>query len=200
MTMFQLAQFALGLLALGLIVWRGQRLWQQSAIDGRLFAAALRAELSAGHRQRALAAASALCPAAAAELASAALVEIEAGGNARMVLEETHVALRHSLARGRDEVVLLGRMASPLALIGVILDLAPTLGAAPNSNVWERSVMWSDMLSRATLTFALGFATLLVCAAGTSVIQRGARRVEHDLDRILAAFDLSEGGGGSGAM
>src|SRR5687767_4068491 len=124
-----------------MIAWRGRRLLGQGAIDGVAFTTALRRELGAERHTQAIAAAAALKPAAAAELALAALLALEAGEDVRSVLDETQVSMRHHLGSGRDEVVVLGRIASPLALIGVIIELSPALGSRLELQGWERSVV-----------------------------------------------------------
>lgn len=191
MTWFQGLQCALATFAFGLICWRLRALLASAALDAAPFARVLGDDLRAGRTSEALRVARALEPAAAARLACAALGELEQGGDARGQLEQTHAELRAALLRGRDEILTLGRMASPLALIGVIVELADASGRLPRALTSPHAERAAAALERATLAFALGMATLAVCACAASLIQRRALGVWRDLDRIAAVFDGS---------
>lgn len=183
MTWFNALQLALAAVAAVLIARRMRALLFEAPLDGRAFAAALDTALGSGQVGLARRIADACLPAWPARLAAAALAT-EGRGPAQGALEETQLELEHAAFRGLGAIVALGRMASPLAFIGVILEIGRAFGGSSGLEGLQRGLVESSSLQRALFTFALGFATFAVCFAAVAILQRRARAVRDQLRRV----------------
>lgn len=182
-------QLVLFAAAATIVGWRSLRMFGWASLDARAFVPALEAELRQGRAAHALELTRALRPASAAVLASALLVEREQGGDVRAALEEALADARQALQRGRGAILSLGRMASPLALIAVIFELAPTTQWVNAADGLQRQALWAAALQRSAFSFALGLATLALCIAALLLLRRRAAAIGRDLDRVATLFE-----------
>jgi hypothetical protein len=186
---FNALQLALGAAALVLIARRLQALLFEAPLDVAAFAEALRTALDAGQPELAGRIAAACSPAWPAQLAQAALAEQAGAGNVAAVVDEALLDLEDAAFRGLTPIVALGRMASPLAFIGVLLELARAFGGGDGGlERLQRGLVESVALQRALLTFTIGFASFAVCFAAVTVLRRRARATRDALRRVAAIF------------
>lgn len=188
MTWFNALQLALAAGAATLIARRMRALLFEAPLDGRAFVAALETALSSGQVALARRIAEACMPAWPARLATAALAKDERGGEAQGALEETQLELEHAAFRGLGAIVALGRMASPLAFIGVILEIGRAFGGDTGIEGLQRGLVESSSVQRALFTFALGFGTFAACFAAVAILRRRARLVREQLRRVASLF------------
>lgn len=187
MTWFNALQLVLVIAAAGLIGRGLRRLGFEAPLDGRAFAEAIEVALTAGQIGLARRVAAACEPAWPARLAQAGLAELETRGAEASgpVLEDLRAELTQHAWAGLRTLATLGRMASPLAFIGIILEFGHGLGGGVGIEGLQRGYAMSAALSRAVLTFSLGVSTLLLCLAGVGILQRRARALTEDLQRVV---------------
>jgi hypothetical protein len=183
---FNALQIALAAGVAVLIARRVRILLFEAPVDIKPFADALESAIGAGQLQLARQIAEACVPAWPARLASSGLAELERGGSALAVIEEAQLDFEAQSWRGLGAIVALGRMASPLAFIGVILEIGRAFGGGSGVEGLQRGLLASRALERSLFTFALGVATFAVCFAGATILQRRARRVRADLQRVAS--------------
>lgn len=187
MTWFNAVQLALAIAAGVLIARSLKRLGFEAPLDGHAFSEALEVALTAGQLELARRVAAACEPAWPARLASVGLSELESRGleASAAALEDSRAELAQEAWAGLRTIATLGRMASPLAFIGVIFEFGRGLGGGVGIEGLQRGYAMSAALSRSLLTFGLGASTLLLCLAAIGILKRRARGLTDDLQRVV---------------
>jgi hypothetical protein len=183
-------------LAVSALIWIGRRLRVllfEAPLDAASFVPALSTALDAGQIALARSLATACEPAWPAHLARLALIEVEQGRDPRSALDETYADLEAALWRGRDAIVVLGRMATPVAFIGVIVQSGIALGGGEGLAGLQRGLPASIALQRSLLAFSVGISTTIVCLTAAAAIQRQARALRRDLDRVARVITEPRG-------
>ena len=186
MTWFNALQGLLAAASVLLIARRMRALLFEGSVDFGAFSIALEEALAAGQLALARTIAEACMPAWPARLAAAGLADVERG-RARLALEEELLQLEAAASSGLTAIVACGRMASPLAFIGVIIEIGGAFGGSSGLLGLQRGLPASIALERALFTFAAGAATFAVCFAGATILQRRARVMREQLRKIAAA-------------
>jgi hypothetical protein len=193
-TYFNALQIVLGAGASTLIVRRLRVLLFEAPLDAGAFIGALQTALEAGQVDLARALAAACAPAWPARLATIALADRHAdhrdaaGAEPPLTLEEAHGDLEQLLWKDRDSIVALGRIASPLAFIGVIIEAGTAFSGGDGLVALQRGLAASIALQRSLLMFALGVSTTLVCLTAAAIVQRQATGLRRDLDRVVSVM------------
>ena len=187
-TYFNALQLALAAAALFLIARRLRPLLFEAPLDTRAWLAALATALDAGELELAEALARACLPAWPAQLALEGIEELRAHRDPRPALEEAYADFERRLGQSRDAIAVLGRMASPLALIGVIVETGKALGGGEGLAALQSGLPVTVALQRSLLAVALGIATAIVCFTATGIAQREARAMRRDLERVAQAI------------
>lgn len=188
MTYFNALQLLLAAAALGLAARTLRVLLFQAPLDTRAFLTALAPAIEARQLELARSLAQACLPARAARLALSAVSEIEGGHDPRVALDEASADLEVGLEQGRDALVVLGRMASPLAFIGIIVETGKALGGGEGLAALQRGLPVTIALQRSLLTFAIGLATTIACLTAAGVARRQALALRHDLERVASVI------------
>lgn len=175
--------------ALTLIAVRLKLLLFVAPLDADVFLEAL--TVATGAREFALAGriASVCAPAFVADLAAVAIAEFERGRAPRAAIEEAYTDFVHASSRGHDAIAAMGRMASPLALIGVIFELAKAFSGGGGLIALQRGLAMRIGVERSLLTFSLGLATTLSCSFALSILRRNAQALGRDLKRVASALE-----------
>jgi hypothetical protein len=189
LTPFNALQIALATAALSLIVQRLRVLLFEAQLDTDAFLDAFETALGSRQLELALHIAESCAPAFAARLATCALSNVEQPRLTKATIEATQGDLARAAFNGRAAIATLGRMAGPLALIGVILEIGTALHGGEGLAGLQRGFAMRIALQRSVLTFVLGLATSLVCFAAAAILQRNARQLVHALKRVAAAID-----------
>jgi hypothetical protein len=187
-TWFSALQAALAVAALFVIARRLHALLFEAPLDARVFVTALEPALRAKQLELAETLARACLPAWPARHALSGLAELRAGRDPQPALEESRAELDRRLGHGRDAISVLGRMASPLAFIGVIVETGNALGGGEGLSGLQRGLPEMIALQRSLLAFALGVATAIVCFTAAGIAQRAARSIRRDLERVAQAI------------
>jgi len=181
---FSVFQIALALLGV-VTATRRLRIWLfDAAVDERAFAAALSTAMRAGHIDLARTLAHACLPAFSARFALEGLGEFAAGRNPRSALLELESVLLAEATRGQALVLVLGRVANPIALIGVIHALAVATHGGEGLLGLERGLPERLALQRSLLMLAIGFGTSLFCLAAAALMRTRARALRQALERV----------------
>jgi hypothetical protein len=196
LTPFNALQAALAAVAVSLIVRRLRLLMFEAALDNDAFLDALETALASGQIELARRIAQSCTPAWPARLAAAALVDSESSRSAKGTIEPLHSDFVQAAFRGRETIATLGRMASPLALIGVILEIGKALSGGDGLVGLQRGLAMRIGLERSLLTFAFGLGTSFVCFAAVSMLQREALALDRALTRVTTALGRAGAGGG----
>ena len=192
-TYFSALQLALALAALIWIARRLRVLLFEAPLDTSAFLPAISTALDAGEIALAAGLAGACEPAWLARLARRALIELEQGRDPRSALDEAHSELESGLWLGSDAIRVLGRMAMPIAFIGVIVQSGLALGGGEGLVGLQRGLAASIALQRSLLAFSIGVSTTLVCLAAAATIQRQGRALRRDLDRVSRTISEPRG-------
>jgi len=189
-TWFNALQIALVAGVILLIARRMRTLLFEAPVDTKPFLEALEAAVAARQLGLARQIAEACAPAWPARLASRGLAELELGAPARPVMEEAQLDFEAEAGRGLGAIVAFGRMASPLAFIGVIVEIGRAFGSGMEG--LQRGLLASRALERSLFTFALGVGTFAICFAAATILQRRARRLRADLQRVASLVAQGE--------
>lgn len=188
---FTTLQAVVALGALLLVAARARVLLFEARLDAVAFGQAIGHALAGGQRELARTIATECLPAWPARYAQICTGDVSSGVMHR--IEELQVEVGEQAARGLDALVTLGRLAMPLALIGVILELGRVTGHTTGLLGLQRGLVLSLALRQAMLDLAFGLATALVCVAGARVLREGARSALADLDRLARSMALHTG-------
>lgn len=183
---WNLLPIGLALTALLLMALRARALLFHAALDGRAFAEALAARLSASDLAGARALARRLRPAWAAELAFRA-----AGADASeraFVLDEARAEFAHAALRGLLALRTLGRLSLPLALAISIVELAHGFDASQELAP-DRVAGVSAALARGLFACVTGLCTALACQWSANVFARAARQRLGEIELASQSFN-----------
>ena len=189
MTLFNLLQLLLAAVALALIAERFHTLFYRARIDAGPYLEALREELRAGRTKAARALAEAGRPAWVAELVHAVLKADADGDHAESVADEVCADRRDQAGRRIYAVHGLARVATPLALLGVILELTGALAGRGGSEAFQAGLVRNAALSRALFTLAIGIATSAVCFVASGMLRKRAVALVRDLRRAMEILE-----------
>jgi hypothetical protein len=179
-------QLALAASAVIVIARRMHVLLFVAPLDIKPFVSALDSALAARQPGLAQALARACAPSWPAQLADGALAQLERGAPVQEALDDAQLDLEAATSRGLGALVAFGRMANPLAFIGVMLELGRAFGQGQGLLGLQRGLVASSAMERSLFTFALGVATFAVCFVAATILQRRARRLRDDLHRVAS--------------
>jgi hypothetical protein len=185
-TTFNLLQLLIAAAAAAITVVRLRVLWFEAELDVDAFLDAFETAFRAGELELARRIAEACLPAWSARLALDALARLDPQ-NRPDQLEYEVAEASNAAWRGRVALLTLGRIAGPLALIGVILELGAALHES-GLTALERGLPVRIGIERSLLTFALGLATSVSCFAAAASVDRSARRISRGLQRVRAVL------------
>jgi hypothetical protein len=197
-TLFNALQLLLASAALGLGARTLRVLLFEAPLDTRAFLGALAPALEAGQLELARSLAQACLPAWAARLATQGIAALVERSDVRMALDEGRADLELGLGQDRDVLVVLGRMASPLAFIGIIVETGRALGGGEGLSALQRGLPVTIALQRSLLTFAIGVATTIACFTAAGIARRQAQALQRDLERVTSV--ISRAGRGRAQM
>jgi biopolymer transport protein ExbB/TolQ len=189
LSLFNALQLGLAAVALTMIVQRLRLLLFVAPLDADAFLEALTVAATAREFSLARRITRVCAPAFIADLAAIAIAELERGRAPRAAIEEAYTDFVHASSRGHDAIAALGRMASPLALIGVVVELGRAFSGGGGLLALQRGLVMRIGLERSLLTFALGLATAVTCAFALSILRRSARALGRDLRRVATALE-----------
>lgn len=157
-----------------------------------VFRAALSTALGAGQLGLGRALCEACLPAYAARHALDGLSALERGAPLGPVLDESRLVLEHALERGRGPLRALGRMATPLSFITIIVELGHA-GSDRGLRALQRGLPLRMALDHALDALALGVATLLVAAAALAILRRAAQGSHQALAAVSQTLTSAAG-------
>ncbi|MDD9937556.1 MAG: MotA/TolQ/ExbB proton channel family protein [Myxococcales bacterium] len=170
----------------------------EAALDGRTFCAALAPALQAGQLALAARLARACAPAWPARLASVAIEALcgdSSLADAREQIDRTRFELEQDSAEGLAAIATFGRIAPPLAFIGIIVELGRAFGGGHGLLALKHGAAAQLALERSVLSFALGLGTAIVCVAAAVLLRRRARELREDLAQVARTIELAHGAG-----
>lgn len=191
MTWFNALQLLLAASAVYLTVRRAKMLCFDAPLDGDAFCEALETALAAEQVGLARRIAASNEPAWPAQLARLGLDE-GGGPEGAARLDEQLTRYEETAWNGLRALVSLGRMASPLAFIGVVIEIGRAYGGGSGIEGLQRGGAVSAALERSIFTFALGMSTLTLCMASLGVLRGRARAVTRDLRRVARIVSREE--------
>ena len=194
MTYFNALQLLLAAVALALIAERFRSLFYRARIDAGPYLAALRYDLQAGRIHAARELAETGRPAWIPELVHAVLRAETDGEQAEGVADEVCANRRDDAGRGIYLLHGLARAATPLALLGVILELSSALsGRGAGLQALQAGSVQNIALSRALSTLAIGIATSAVCFVASGMLRKRALALVKDLRQTMEILEGEAG-------
>lgn len=121
-------------------------------------------------------------PGWAAQMLAAAL-EASEGVRPEDTMDEARSALVSDQADRLRTLAAFGRIAGPFAFLAIVLELGAAFGPGHGLAALQRGLVQSIAMERAVLSFAIGFATALVCTAGASFMREQLRALSDELKR-----------------
>jgi hypothetical protein len=191
---------AQGLLAALVIAIAGRGLWALlfvAPLDLASFRAALATAVERGQLGLGRALCEACLPALAARHALEGLSALERRSPLGPALDESRFVLEQVLEQGRGPLRALGRMATPLSFITIIVELGHA-GSDRGLRALQRGLPLRMALDQALDALALGFATLLVAAAALAILRRAARDLQRALAVVGQVLNTASGAGVAG--
>jgi hypothetical protein len=174
---------AQALLAAIVLALAARQLWSLlfvARLDLPLFKHALSTAVDRGQLPLGRALCEACLPAVAARHGLRGLDAVSRGDALAPVLDESLLDLEPTLDRGLGPLRALGRMATPLAFITIIVELG-NAGSERGLAALQRGLPLRMALDRALDALALGLGTLLFAAAALSILGRAARELRLGL-------------------
>ncbi len=178
---------AQGLLAALVLAIAARGMWALlfvAPLDLATFREALATAVDSGQLALGRALCEACLPALAARHALEGLSALERSSPLGPALDDSRLVLEHVLEQGRAPLRALGRMATPLAFITIIVELGHA-GSDRGLRALQRGLPLRIALDHALDALALGVGTLLVAAAAQAILRRAA----GDLQRALAVVN-----------
>lgn len=179
-------QLLLSAIALAVAARSLIRLYLASAVDTRPLLEAV-SDGMLGNGADAFAVLSRFPHSAVARLAHARLTEEHPGQESDVVIAQ----LRHEAFEGVAALRTLGRMASPLAFIGVMVEMGLALTGGQGLVALQRGLAERIALEHAAVGVAIGVATSVVCLGAAATLQRGGRERLSDLRLTLDIVDTA---------
>jgi len=102
--------------------------------------------------------------------------------------------LRGTSLRGIGSLITMGRIASPLAFLGVIMELTRAFGGGGGLDALQRGLPEQLALGRAATGVTMGIMTMLCCFAQAQMLSRQLKRLGLDMTRTQEAIGRLEGG------
>ena len=170
MSWFHWLQCALAVAGWGICVNRVHRMRFRSALDTRPYLQAL-SDALLEYPARAIALLRGADQTDVGRLA-AVLVDPDASAEDGELME---LALRQEALVGIGALRTLARIASPLALVGVMFELSSAFGGGDGLVALQRGLAARLAMEQALLGMSLGLCTTLSCAVAASLLQRAAR-------------------------
>jgi biopolymer transport protein ExbB/TolQ len=196
LTLFNIVQLVLALGALVMIAERLGAILFRVRIDTPRYLGALRDRLDAGEIHSARRLAEAGRPAWAAELVHAVLKAESEGESLEFAAAETLSLLDAEAGKRLYAIHGIARIASPFALMGVILQLAEGFAGRGSLSSLQAGLVESQALEHALVTLMIGLATTTVCFVAAAMLRRQVRAALREPERALATleavFDFSE--------
>lgn len=174
--------------ALVLVAVRVRTVMFRAALDGPSFARELRSRLGAGRRDAAIALATRLRPAWAAEVALRALAVRDDPEELRYALEEARSDLALAAQRGLLAIRSLGRLALPLALAIAIATLGRGFDPAPELGL-DRTAATGRALAQGLFAMSMGLAVSIGCQVSYGVLARAAKRRLAEVQMTSDVFE-----------
>ena len=188
--MGQLSLAAQVLLAVAVLGFSARGLWALlfvAPLDLPRFREALATAVGSGQLGLGRALCEACRPALVARHALAGVEALQRGMPLLPAIEESRLELEHGLDRGQAALRALGRMATPLAFITIIVELGHASGDR-SLRALQRGLPLQAALDHALDAFALGLSTMIVAAAALSILRRAARTQEVALGAVVPAL------------
>lgn len=189
MTVFHWAQVGLALLAAGIVVERSRALLFVGRLDTQPFLTAFGQLLLDGPSDAAHALAQEALPAWAARVALSELEEREGragpGAVAELVLD-----LRREAVRGIRAVRTIGRAASPLAFVGVMVEIGLAFRGDHGLLALQQGLVEQRALQRAVVGMTIGLTTSLCCFVAATTLHRAARDRIRDIGQVNELFEV----------
>jgi hypothetical protein len=178
------AQALLAMAVLGLAVRGLWALLFVAPLDLAPFREALAMAVGSGQLGLGRALCEASRPALVARHALVGLDALQRGAALLPALEESRLELEHGLDCGQTALRALGRMATPLSFITIIIELGQASGDR-SLRALQRGLPLRAALDHALDAFALGLSTTIVAMAALSILRRAARTQEVALGAVV---------------
>jgi hypothetical protein len=188
-TAVNVLQALLLLFALWTFARRARVVLFEARLDRSVFVPELRAALAAGEWARARRLAEASLPAWSAQIALSGLRAREDHSSMQTALDEERADLLQRAPLGIATLRALGRMAPPLAFIGVICEVGRALGGGYGLAALQRGLPVRLALERGLLTFGLGVGTCLLAISAARALTRGVAELTQASREVVRALD-----------
>jgi biopolymer transport protein ExbB/TolQ len=178
------AAFALALIC--------ERLWDvlfRRQIDAESFTKAIHSALVAERVEVASRLVEAAQPAWLAQFASVILRARTEGTRIEIAITDAWQQLQEEISKGIYLIYGFARVASPLALLVVILQLAAGFTGKHDLTALQLGLAQSRAIGHAIVTLAIGLATSSVCYVGGGILRKHYRKANKELEQMSSSLE-----------
>ncbi|MBN1654662.1 MAG: hypothetical protein JXA30_12900 [Deltaproteobacteria bacterium] len=179
--------FAVG--ALALVGKRFHEVLFQKQLDAKPYIEALQSEVFEERLGAAEQLIRAARPAWIAELASVFFRARTEGTSVEIAVADAWQQLREETSKGIYIIVGFARIAPPLALFGVILQLAAGFTGNQGLTALQSGLIESRAIESAIVTLMIGIGTSTVCFVGGGILRKHVRKVDKELEQVSRALE-----------
>lgn len=128
-------------------------------------------------------------PAWIAELAFALLNARSQGTCVEIAIADAWQQIREENGKGIYLIMGFARVAPPLALFGVILQLAAGFASRSDLVALQSGLVESRAIESAIVTLMIGLGTSTVCFVGGGILRKHVRKVNRELERVYRSLE-----------
>jgi biopolymer transport protein ExbB/TolQ len=128
-------------------------------------------------------------PAWVAEFAHALLNARNEGVCVEIAVADAWQQTREEIGKGIYLIMGFARIASPLALFGVILQLAAGFASRSSVAALQAGMVESRAIESAIVTLMIGLGTSTICFVGGGILRKHVRKVDKELERMSRSLE-----------
>lgn len=187
--LFNGVQLLFALAALTLIGGRFREVLFRRQLDAKPYVEALRSAILEERLDAAQRLVEAARPAWVAEFAHALLNARSERRCVEIALADAWQQIREEIGKGIYVVFGFARIAPPLALFGVILQLAAGFTSRNSLAALQPGFVESRAIENAVVTLVIGLGTSTVCFVGGGILRRHVRKVDRELEHASSSLE-----------
>jgi biopolymer transport protein ExbB/TolQ len=169
-----------------------ERLWDvlfRRQIDAKPLIEAIHSALLAERLGAAYRLAEAARPAWLARFATDILQGRTDGTRVEIVIADAWEQLQEEISKGIYLIYGFARIASPLALLGVVLQLAAGFSGKRDLTALQLGLAQSRAIEHAIVTLTIGLATSSVCYVGGAILRKHYRKANKELEQMSSSLE-----------
>ncbi len=175
--------------AVALIVGRFREVLFRRELDAKPYIEALRSAVYEERFDAAHRLVDAARPAWIADFALAIMNARSEGVCVEIAIADAWQQIREEIGKGIYLIMGLARIAPPLALFGVILQLAAGFTSRGSVAALQAGMVESRTIESAIVTLIIGLGTSTICFVGGGILRKHVRKVDKDIEHMSRSLE-----------